>query len=83
MEGRKMNDKVLENIQIAIVRQAIEDYRELKRRGVAENEKVYDCSINICITEIKKFFKSKWADALTFGNAELIFEKVQLEFQKA
>lgn len=69
----------LDNIAIAVVKQAVEDYRELKQQGVEETAEIYDCKIHISIKEIKKFFKSSWAGVLTLDTAEYIFDRVQKE----
>lgn len=93
-EDRKMNNIItekladknnvfandfLDSLAIAVVKQAVEDYKELKRQGVEETAEIYDCKIHISIKEIKKFFKSSWAELLTFDNAEYIFNRVQKE----
>lgn len=70
-----LND-FLDNIAIAIVQQAVEDYRELKKEKI--EEKTVKSQV-VSIAEIEKFFNSKWADALTFGNSEYIFNRVQKE----
>lgn len=74
-----IDNTLLDNLAIAVVAQAVEDYRELKRQGVEETAEIYDCKIHISIKEIKKFFKSSWAGLLTFDNAEYIFNRVQKE----
>lgn len=71
----------LDSIAIAIVKQAVEDYRELRMQGVEETAEIYDCKIHISIKEIKKFFKSNWAGVLTFDMAEYIFDRVQAEYE--
>lgn len=77
-----IDNTLLDEIAIAVVKQAVDDYRELKRRGVAETEEIYDCKINISIKEVKEFFKSKWAELLTLDNAEYIFNRVQKECEE-
>ena len=69
----------LDNIAIAVVKQAVEDYKELKQQKVEETTEVYDCKIHISIKEIKKFFNSSWAGVLSLDTAEYIFDRVQKE----
>lgn len=76
-----IDNTLLDELAIAVVKQAVEDYRELKRRGAEETAEIYDCKTYISIKEIKKFFKSNWAEVLTFDNAEYIFNRVQKEFE--
>jgi hypothetical protein len=74
-----IDNTLLDELAIAIVKQAVEDYKELKKQGVEETEEIYDCKIHISIKEIKKFFGSKWAGLLTLDNAGYIFNRVQKE----
>lgn len=71
----------LDNLAIAVVKQAVEDYRELKQQKAEETTEVYDCKIHISIKEIKKFFKSDWAGVLTLDTAGYIFDRVQKEYE--
>ena len=66
----------LDNVAIAIVQQSVEDYRELRREKI--EQKTVKSQV-VSIAEIEKFFNSKWADALTFGNADYIFNRVKKE----
>lgn len=61
--------KAYENLAIAVIGQAVEDYKEAVKNG---NEKR--------VAEITRFFKSKWGSMMTFDNATYIFNRIKKEF---
>ena len=61
-------DKAFNNLAIAIVQQAREDY---KRAVMQKKEKR--------IADIEDFFKSKWCAKLTYNNGEYILRKTKEE----
>lgn len=60
-----------ENLCNAIIMQAAEDFR--RAHGATSNP--------AAIAEIRQFFKSPWAKALTKADPEAILEKLEEEFR--
>lgn len=57
-----MSDNPMKQLCEAIVQQAVDDYRELKRRGLGWIGS--DADGNFSLTEIEHFFRSDWCKAL-------------------
>ena len=55
------------NLQAAIIEQAVEDY-----------ERAIFCNDKREIASLKRWFKSEWCSHLTFGNGEVIEERVRI-----
>ena len=65
----------MENLYLAIIEQAIKDYKDLQKRGV----KSYNDSYNgkYSIREITRFFKSEWCEhLLTYVNVDFSGEDI-------
>ena len=68
MKKMTTDQKAFENLAIAIVWQAVEDYKEAVKAGKEKK-----------IKELEKFFKSKWCSTLAFNNGEYILNRVKKE----
>lgn len=53
-----MSDNTMKQLCEAIIQQAVDDYRELKRRGLGWIGS--DADGNFSLTEIEHFFRSDW-----------------------
>lgn len=62
------DEKGLESLAIAVVEQAVIDYKEAVKNNKEKKAK-----------EIEKFFRSKYGGILTLGNAEYILNRVRKE----
>ncbi len=60
-----MTDNVLASLCSAVVEQAVEDYRELSRKGIEYFGS--DAMGTYSKFEIEQFFKSKWGDLMLRG----------------
>lgn len=60
--------RAYEKIKLAIIQQAIEDYKEAIPKGRKRR-----------IAEIEKFFRSKWCADLTGNNGTYILNKIKKE----
>ena len=69
--------KPCERLAAAIVRQAVEDYNELK---TTPRDRLYwmeRIKLDSQISQLEKWFLSDWCDALTYGNGELLLEMLK------
>ena len=57
-----MSDNTMKQLCEAIIQQAVDDYLELKRRGLEWISS--DTDGNFSLTEIEHFFRSDWCNAL-------------------
>lgn len=61
-----MNDNVMKEVCESVIMQAVEDYRELKRKGVEYiNDRING---SYSIQELDAFFHSDWCNALLKAN---------------
>ena len=63
-------EKAYEFIKIAVVQQAMEDYKTALKRGKQKK-----------IAELEDFFKSNYGASLTFGNGEYIIRMIKEEVE--
>lgn len=66
-----------ENLAIAIVATACQDYRVLRRRLRWETAKTERNIIKGRMKEIELFFKSEYGDLLSFGKADFILKMLE------
>jgi len=74
------NSNALVALAAAVVRQAVDDYMELRARREGYKREplgfnVYDPDPD----ELDRFFHSAWADTLCLGNAEYILKRLRKE----
>lgn len=62
-----------EHLAVAIVNQAVIDYRRELKLSMKQNRKTPGA------IKLERFFKSEYCDLLSFGMGEFILEKVQQE----
>jgi hypothetical protein len=63
--------EAFENLAIAVVGQAVEDYKEAVKNGKEKR-----------IAEVERFFKSKWGSMLTFNNGAYVLNRVKKEMEE-
>lgn len=63
--------KAFENLAIAIIWQATEDYKEAEQMSEAGKKRRR--------AEIEKFFNSKWGKTLSFNNGDYVLNRVKKE----
>ena len=64
-------DKAYNNVVIAIVKQAIEDYKTAIKRGRKKK-----------IADLEDFFKSRWGMSLTYNNSIAILNESKQEAKR-
>ena len=70
-----------EELAVAVVKQACEDYRHYSKALQSEYLDDYQKKdIEAKIKEIVLFFNSEYGDLLCFGKAKVILEKLEKEF---
>ena len=66
-----------ENLAIAIVAQAVDDYRRLLR-----GKRIIDkCKLNVTIKNLEEFFLSDWFHLLTNVDGQTIINKLRREYE--
>lgn len=80
LENKPGKDNEFENLAIAIVTKAVEDYEIFRHAYQAETDLVERLSIKANMKEIENFFRSDYGDVLCFGHAAYVWDLLCKEY---